>query len=57
MTKKKIIEIVVTALISAGIALLTNVLSQLTNVWNVTADPEVAGSIGGLIATIRNRII
>jgi len=53
MTKKKIIEIVITALVSAGIAFLTNLLSQLTNTWEITANPEVAGAIGGTIHAIR----
>jgi len=56
MTKKKFFEIVITALISAGIAFLTNLLSSLSSNVNITTDPEVAGGIGALIATIKSNL-
>jgi hypothetical protein len=53
MTKKKIIEILITALISAGIAFLTNLLSAYTNTTQIHASPEIAGGLGVIISTVR----
>jgi hypothetical protein len=53
MKKQKIIEILITALLSAGIAFLSNVLSAVTNANLLHTNPETVGIIGGTIHTIR----
>jgi hypothetical protein len=52
--KQKIFEIILTALLSAGIAFLTNILSQISAPTLPQTNIETAGLIGGIIRTIRN---
>lgn len=54
ITKKKIIEILVTALISAGIAFLQNLLSNLVGTPELKISPETTGMIGGAIHAVRS---
>lgn len=53
MKKKKILEILITALISAGIAFLSNLLTQLTGQNIMHTSPETAGTVGAVIASVR----
>lgn len=54
MTRKKIVEILITALLSAGIAFLQAWLANYMGNHDTQASPEVAGVIGGGIMWIRN---
>lgn len=54
MKKQKIIEIVLTALISAGIAFLQSLLAQHYGAQNLNSNPERAGVIGMAISSLRN---
>jgi hypothetical protein len=49
ITKQKLLEILITALLSAGIAFLQGLLQHTLNQSLPTADPVVAGGIGALI--------
>jgi hypothetical protein len=51
--RNKIFEIIITALIGAGIAFLQGLLSELLRLDTPNASPELAGLIGGAIRTIR----
>lgn len=53
ITKNKFIEIIITALISAGIAFLQNLLAQHTGTGIIETNPETAGIIGGAISAVR----
>jgi hypothetical protein len=52
--KAKIFEIVLTALLSAGIAFFTNILSHIGAPSLPTTNIETAGVIGGLIRTLKH---
>lgn len=52
-TKKKIVEILVTALLSALIAFLQNLLAGLNNAPELQSAPSVAGAIGATLAFFR----
>lgn len=54
---KKIIEILITAILSAGIAILQNVLMQYLGNDNTQVNPESAGLIGGAISYARKFLI
>lgn len=56
MNKRKILEILITALISAGIAFLTNLLGLMTEQNLIHVDPVISGGIGGIITTARRFI-
>jgi hypothetical protein len=53
MTKEKWIQIILTALISAGIAFLQNLLASFGNTPILHSSPEVAGFIGAGISFAR----
>lgn len=50
MSKQRLLDILVTALISAAIAFLQSMLMHLTTLPNVTADPALAAGIGGILS-------
>jgi hypothetical protein len=52
--KQKIFEILITAILSAGIAFLTNILAHITATNLPQANVEKAGIIGGIIKTMRS---
>lgn len=54
MKKQKIIEILITAVISAGIAFLQSLLAQHLNAPKLESNPDQAGIIGLSIASIKN---
>lgn len=54
MNKRKILEILLTALISAGIAFLQNLLSQVGSEPLFQTNPQSAGIIGASISALRN---
>lgn len=54
INKQKIFEILLTALLSAGIAILQNVLTSLIGHSEIKASPEVAGGIGLAIKSVQN---
>lgn len=54
INKQKLFEIVLTALISAGIAFLQNILTHFTGFDAPSNSPETAGMLGGAISYIRN---
>jgi hypothetical protein len=51
--KQKIFEIIITALVGAGIAFLQGILTELLKVNTPVASPEIAGGIAGIIRTLR----
>jgi uncharacterized protein (DUF486 family) len=53
MTKQKIFEILITALISAGIAFLTNLLNIYSNGHQIYTNPEIAGTFGAILRGIK----
>jgi hypothetical protein len=54
MSKQKILEIIITALLSAGIAFLQSLLVQHTATVIPIPDPATAGGIGAILSTFRN---
>lgn len=52
--KQRILEIFITALISAGIAFLQNLLALHTQTPTLQTNVETAGSIGAIITAIKN---
>jgi hypothetical protein len=52
--KSKIFDIIITALVGAGIAFLQGLLSELLHLNTPNASPELAGLIGGAIKTFRS---
>lgn len=56
MTKERFYDILITALIGAGIAFLQSFLAGLTASQIPTASPEVAGITAGALKLIVNRI-
>jgi hypothetical protein len=53
MTKEKWVQIILTALISAGIAFLQNLLAGLGNIPILETNPTNAGLAGAIIGTIK----
>lgn len=51
--KRKIIEILTTACISAGLAFLQNLIAGLTHQYELQSNPAVASAIGGAIHTAK----
>lgn len=49
MTKQRFIDIVATAAFSAFIAFLQSLLMHMTSVPELTADPALAASVGGIM--------
>lgn len=54
VSKQKILEIFITALIGAGIAFLTNLLGELSHTVLPHASPEMAGVLSAAIKSVRS---
>lgn len=53
INKQKIFEIILTALISAGIAFLQNLLTHLAGLETISNSPEIAGGIGAVLSALK----
>jgi hypothetical protein len=53
MTKKEFFKIILTAVFSAGIAMLQNMLASMGSDPNLQVDPATAGGIGAAITAVR----
>lgn len=53
INKQKIFEIILTALISAGIAFLQNLLTNFVGIESIQNSPEIAGGIGAVFSALK----
>lgn len=53
MTKQKIFEILLTALLSAGIAFLQTILAQHAGHEAFSSNPILAGAVGGVLRSFK----